>query len=215
MTVQDVGGNTVTSYTDDVAIATGGNKLQPSDPRTQAAVAGVANFSGLSINEVGNYALTATSGALPSATSDSFTVNHGDPAQLAFITSPGDTPAMGTLSPTPQVGVYDNFGNLATSATVEIAVDLTPATGTLSGDASDETTDGVASFDGLSVEPPGTFPGTRSSALARPGANPHPGAHSRAVGGDGTRTLARTCRRAHPGQRAVPRAQSGAGAHAG
>lgn len=159
VTVQDVGGNTVTSYTDNVAIAAGG-KLQPSDPRTQAAVAGVANFSGLSINEVGNYALTATSGALPPATSNAFTVNHGDPAQLAFITSPGDTPAMGTLSPTPQVGIYDNFGNLATSATGTIDVDLTPATGTLSGDTSVDAVDGVASFGGLSVGPPGTFPGT-------------------------------------------------------
>ena len=79
VTVQDAGGNTVTTDTSSVTLAIGtnpggGTLTCTSNPVT--ASAGVATFAGCKISKAGNgYTLTATDGTLTSATSATFNVN--------------------------------------------------------------------------------------------------------------------------------------------
>ena len=77
--VQDAGGNTVTSNTSTVTLAISNNAGPGgvlSGTKAKAAVAGVATFSGLSIDVYGTgYTLSATAGSLTSATSAPFNIN--------------------------------------------------------------------------------------------------------------------------------------------
>ena len=94
--VEDAGGNLVTTSTASITIAIGTNPSGGalSGTLTHAAVAGVATFSGVSINKAGTaYTLTATSSGLTSATSTAFNVTVGAAAKLAFGTQPSATAA--------------------------------------------------------------------------------------------------------------------------
>ena len=83
MTVQDAGGNTVTTDTSTVTVAIANNAGPGgvlSGTLTKAAVAGVADFSGnaLKIDKIGTgYTLSATDGSLTSATSGAFNITAG------------------------------------------------------------------------------------------------------------------------------------------
>jgi len=78
VSVQDAGGNTVTSNTSTVTLAISNNAGPGgvlSGTKAKAAVAGVATFSGLSIDLYGTgYTLGATAGSLTSATSAAFNI---------------------------------------------------------------------------------------------------------------------------------------------
>src|SRR5207244_3058522 len=79
VTVQDAGGNTITTDTSTVTVAILNNPGSGTlgGTVTKTAVAGVASFSGngLNIDKVGSsYTLTATEGSLTSATSGSFNI---------------------------------------------------------------------------------------------------------------------------------------------
>jgi len=77
VTAQDAGGNTVTAFTGTVTIAIGSNPGNGalSGTTTVQAVAGVATFSDLSINNAASgYALKATAGTLAGATSAPFAI---------------------------------------------------------------------------------------------------------------------------------------------
>jgi hypothetical protein len=77
VTVEDANGDKVTTDTSSVTLAIGSNPGGGtlSGTKTVAAVAGVAIFSGLSINATGTgYTLTATDGSLTGATSSTFNI---------------------------------------------------------------------------------------------------------------------------------------------
>jgi trimeric autotransporter adhesin len=78
VTVQDAGGNTVTTDTSSVTLAIGtnpGSGALTCTANPVAASAGVAGFAGCKIDKAGTgYTLTATDGSLTSATSASFNV---------------------------------------------------------------------------------------------------------------------------------------------
>ncbi len=77
VTAQDLGGNTVTGFTGNVAVAIGTNPGAGtlSGTTTVQAVAGVASFADLSIRTAGTgYTLTASSGSLKGATSAPFAI---------------------------------------------------------------------------------------------------------------------------------------------
>ncbi|MCP4454092.1 MAG: DUF11 domain-containing protein, partial [Planctomycetes bacterium] len=161
--IQDGSGNAITSNTDNVTISLGQNPGSGvlSGDLTKAASGGLAVFDNLSINRTGTgYTLVATSGTLTSATSSSFVIGAATPAKLVFATSPGTTPAMGSLSPTPRVEIQDNFDNLVTAATALIAIGITPGTGatgaTLTGSLSEIAVNGVATFSDLKLNRAGT-----------------------------------------------------------
>ena len=167
VTVQDAGGNTVTTDTSTVTLAIGTNPasgtLTCTGGLSTAAVAGVATFSGCSINKssASTYTLTAADGALTSATSATFTIVPGAAAQVAFSAAPSGNNTAGTAFGTqPIVTVQDVLGNTVTSdsSTVTLAIGTNPAGGTLSctGGLTKQASSGVATFTGCSIDNFGT-----------------------------------------------------------
>ncbi len=121
--IKDAFGNTVTTATNTITIAIGTNPSTGTLSGTASvnAIAGIATFSGLSIDKAGTgYTLVASSGLLTSATSASFTINAAAAASIAV------TPAVainivvgGTQAFTGKV--LDAFGNERTSDSASIA----------------------------------------------------------------------------------------------
>jgi len=76
VTIQDAGGNTVTTSSAPVTLSittpAGATLTCTTNPKT--ATSGVATFAGCKINKTGTYTLTATSGSLTAATSPSLTI---------------------------------------------------------------------------------------------------------------------------------------------
>ena len=136
VTVQDAGGNTVTTDTSSVTLTLttpgGGSLACTANPK--AAVAGVATFAGCKVDKSGSYTLTATDGALATATSTPFTITAGAASQLRYVTSAAGTTAScptGSLavgnggSLTTYVAILDAFGNLTTAPATSTSITLT------------------------------------------------------------------------------------------
>lgn len=164
VTARDQYGNTATSFVGSVTIAIGANPGSGTLGGTKdvTASAGVATFSGLSIDKVGTgYTLTATptAGAPPAAvTSTTFNINPGAPVKLAFIAQPTNASAGSPINPAVQVAAQDAQGNTTPAyvSNVTIAIGTNPGAGTLSGSAVATPVNGVATFAGLSINKPGT-----------------------------------------------------------
>jgi hypothetical protein len=123
------------------------------------AVNGVATFSGLSINNVGNgYTLEVSATGVTSAPTTSFNITSGAPTQLVFSTEPVSAvsgASLGSIS----VKIEDSNGNLETSSvlpvTLAIGNNAGPG-GTLSGSTTVNAVGGIATFPGLSIDIAGT-----------------------------------------------------------
>src|SRR5207302_3063571 len=95
----------------------------------KAAVAGVDTFAACKIDKAGTgYTLTATSGSLTAATSNSFNVTVGAASQLAFTTQPGGGVHTAVWAQQPKVTVQDAGGNTVTSssASITLAIGINP-----------------------------------------------------------------------------------------
>ena len=158
--VQDAGGNLVASSSASVTLAIGTNPSAGTlaGTATVNAVAGVATFSGLSIDKVGaGYTLVATSGALTSATSVAFNIAVGAAAKLVFVQQPSNTVSGAAITPAMTVQIQDSAGNLVNSAaSVTLAIGANPGAGTLAGTVTVNAVAGVATFSGLSIDKAGT-----------------------------------------------------------
>ena len=161
--IQDSAGNTITSSTATISIAIGTNPSGGtlSGTSSMPATAGVATFSGLSINKSGTgYTLTATSTGLVPATCPAFNLGAGTASQLAFQTSPGGAVVNTVFVTQPVVVVQDAFGNTVPGATDAIALAITTGTGTtgaaLSGTTTVAAAAGVATFTDLKIDKTGT-----------------------------------------------------------
>ncbi|MBN1507502.1 MAG: DUF11 domain-containing protein [Sedimentisphaerales bacterium] len=162
VTVKDGIGDTDTSYTGRITIAIGNNPAGGvlSGTKQRNAVAGVADFPGLSINKASdeNYTLVATAeGIGGSAESNPFQIIPAAAASLVFIRSPGRTSANEILSPHPQVEIRDSLDNRVTGSADPVTVALV-GPGTLGGTTTVNADQGVATFADLTVGPPGAFP---------------------------------------------------------
>ena len=160
VTVQDIAGNTVTTSTASIGIAIGTNPVGGTLTGTTpvSAVAGVATFSDLSINNVGvGYTLVASSAGLTGATSNAFTI-YGPAAKLAFIVQPSNTAAGANITPAVTVAIQDTAGNTVVSSTASIAlvIGTNPASGTLTGTTPVAAVAGVATFSNLNINNAGT-----------------------------------------------------------
>lgn len=158
--LQDAAGN-ISPVTNTVAIAIATNPSSGTLAGTTslAAVNGTVTFSNLSINKAGNgYTLTASSAGLTSATSNAFNITPGAAAKLAFSVQPSNTQAGSTITPSPKVTIQDAAGNTVTSASnsVTLAIGTNPSAGTLSGTLTVAAANGVATFNGLSINNVGT-----------------------------------------------------------
>ncbi len=128
-----------------------------SGTKTVAAVAGVATFSDLSINNPGtNYRLRATSTGLTGISSAQFNITAV--TQLVFTVEPGNIAAGGTMTPAVQVTAEDAAGRVATGFTgnVAVAIGANPGGGALTGTKTVAAVAGVATFGDLSVDKAGT-----------------------------------------------------------
>ncbi len=173
VTVQDAGGNTVTSdNATAITLAIGTNPaagtLACTGGLSKTVTAGIASFAGCTINNPGTgYTLTADDGVggLALITGVAFNVAAGPATQLAFTTQPGGGTGGLAWATQPVVQVRDQFSNTvgsdnATVVTLAISGG-TPATGgpgtlTCTGGLSKTVTAGVATFAGCKIDKAGT-----------------------------------------------------------
>src|SRR3954454_24219396 len=163
VTVQDAGGNTVTTDTSGVTLAIGTNPAGGTLTCTTnplAAVAGAASFAGCKVDKAGTgYTLTATDGSLTTATSNSFNVTVGPAAKLAFTDQPGGATGGTAFTGQPKVAVLDAGGNTVTTdaSNVTLAIGTNPGAGTLTCTTNPVAASaGEASFSGCKIDKLGT-----------------------------------------------------------
>lgn len=165
VTVQDANSNTVTtsSATVNVAITTnpGGGTL--SGTTSINATNGVATFSDLWIDKVGNsYKLTMTSTGLTSAVSSAFNVTAGTATQIGYTAEPSSGTGGVAWTTQPKVAIQDAYGNTVTTApATSVTLSITSGTGT-SGAAltctanPKNTASGVVTFAACKIDASGT-----------------------------------------------------------
>ncbi|HET7250071.1 MAG TPA: hypothetical protein VFI79_09515 [Gemmatimonadales bacterium] len=155
VTALDSLGNTASSFTGTVTLAIGTNPGGGTlTGGTTVAVAGVATFSGLSIDKIGSgYTLKASSAGLPTITSTAFDIIPAPATKLVFSVQPSSTTAGATITPAVQVTAQDAQGNTVTSFTgsVTMSIGTNPGGGSLSGTKTVVAAGGVATFSDLSI----------------------------------------------------------------
>ena len=161
VSIEDAQGNLVTTATNQVtiAIATNPSSGTLSGTAQLNAVAGVATFSTLNINNTGTgYTVAANATGLTTAASSAFNVLVGAASKLAFTVPPSSVAAGGAIAPSVAVSIEDALGNVVPTATtqVTIAIGTNPSSGTLSGTAQLNAVAGVAAFSTLSINKVGT-----------------------------------------------------------
>jgi len=159
--VEDGSGNPVTDSTNPVTLAlTGVSGL--AGTLTATPQNGIATFSNLSVATAGTYTLTATSPSLTSATSASFVITAlggsapPPPVKLAFLQQPTNASTGATIAPAVTVVVEDSNGNTVPTAVNPVTLTLVGGTG-LTGTLSVIPTNGIATFNTLSVSNAGTY----------------------------------------------------------
>jgi hypothetical protein len=168
VTVNDMYGNTSPGATVEVslsliAITPESYEAVLSGVTKIKAVSGVARFTGLSVDKIGTYVLMATSGSLGSAYSNTFDITPGAGVKLFFNTQPLTAAAGSPLTVMPPaiaVLVQDAYGNTTNDSSTEVTLTITPGTGSsgavLSGVTKLKASNGVASFEGLTINKVGT-----------------------------------------------------------
>jgi hypothetical protein len=158
--VQDSFGNLVAGDSSTVKLTlSNGAFANGSTTVSVQAAGGVATFSALVINTIGNYTVKASDGALTAATSSSVAINPAAAAQLAFLKQPPATGTAGVaLSPAIQVAVQDSFGNLVASDSSTVTLTLSSGTfGDGTTTVSVQAVKGVAMFSGLVINTAGSY----------------------------------------------------------
>ncbi|ADO68260.1 Ig-like domain-containing protein [Stigmatella aurantiaca] len=125
--LQDAAGNTVGSAT--LAVTLDLAEDVPFTPVTVNAVAGIATFSGLTLNQVGTYHFKASSSALPEVQSGPFTIQAAAAARLDLVGWVG--PVTSGVPGSVEVKAFDAFGNVATGYTGTVRFTSTDPQATL------------------------------------------------------------------------------------
>jgi hypothetical protein len=157
--VQDGGGNTVPTDSILVTLSLGSNPggATLSGPTTATTSAGVATFSGISLDRAaGGYTLVAAASGLTSATSATFAIAPALPQHLVITSAPAAAVATATFPSAVIVEARDTFGNRtpAFAGPVSVAIGTNPAGGTLSGSTTVAAVNGIATFAALSIDNP-------------------------------------------------------------
>ncbi len=163
--IVDFGGNPVSADPRSIALAleenpAGGDLRGVAQRTTVNGLATWATGDGLRIETAaGGYTLRATHDGAPFAASDAvvsdpFTVTPSTSAALRFLQQPSETPAGAVVTPPVRVEIVDAFGNrTAVADRVDLSLLAAPCDGSASG-ASVAASDGIATFDALSVGTP-------------------------------------------------------------
>jgi uncharacterized repeat protein (TIGR03803 family) len=128
------------------------------------AVDGIATFTGIPINEVGNYKLVASDATLKKADSNTFDVAAA--GTLTFITQPAGFTAHNPSTTPVQVEFLDQFGNVITNETHSVSLSVSPANGGSGDNLKESTVKGIATFKNLHFPNIGTYTLTASSTGA-------------------------------------------------
>jgi uncharacterized repeat protein (TIGR03803 family) len=134
---------------------------------TVDAVAGVATFSGLTLNAAGTYTLKATDGALKFAISKSFSVPTD--AQIVPSVQPSDVAAGAKMSSPIVMDFEDQFGNILTTShsVMKLSIVSGPTGAKLTGNTAPATR-GVATFKNLEATKAGSYTLAVSDGAATP-----------------------------------------------
>jgi hypothetical protein len=117
---------------------------------------GIANFTNVTLHTAGDYTLSAAVGSV-SGVSDSFNVSAGAASKMIFTQPPADT-TENTIFDV-QVELLDRYNNVAATddSTAMLTLATNPAGAALSGLSTAMFSNGLASFDGLSLNAAGTY----------------------------------------------------------
>ncbi len=158
--VQDAAGNIVRDGTSQVSLRIGSNPGNAilSGGTVVVTSSGVAAFSSVSINKIGNgYTLIAAAPAFPPAESAPFNLTTGPVSKLVFSTQPTTNAPGATITPAVAVAVQDDFGNTVLTAThsITLSIGTNGGGGVLSGTTTVTAVNGVATFSDLRINNPG------------------------------------------------------------
>src|SRR2546426_1044878 len=190
VTAYDSLGNVATNFTGPVraALGTDGsvskNAKLTGAPNPVTAVAGVATFPNLHIDQTGaGYTLTAAFGsATPVTTSAAFTITASPPppppppTHLGFTQQPQNAVAGATITPPVQVAALDAAEQVAQgfNGAITLGLGANPGTGTLSGGAPVTAVNAVATFPNLSINRAGNGYTLRATAATLTAATSSP-----------------------------------------
>ena len=161
VSVSDAGGNPEPNASVTVTLSAGSGTLSGTTVRTTNG-AGIASFSGLSIDKTGSKQITASSGGLTVA-STSFSVTPGAAATIAFTQQPSNAVAGASIAPPVVVRLLDSNSNPIPNASVTLSKASGP--GTLSGTLAQSTDgSGNATFANLSFDKVGGYQITADGA---------------------------------------------------
>jgi large repetitive protein len=154
---EDQYGNLATGFngTLTASLAGNGGKGTLDGTLTEQAVAGIAEFNSLSVDQAGSgYTVTVTSiTPATSVVTDAFSITPAAPAELVIASQAPTTVTAGAAFGL-TVDIDDVYGNVATSfvGTVNIALSLNQASAPLYGNQSITASDGVVNFAGLAID---------------------------------------------------------------
>jgi autotransporter-associated beta strand protein len=166
--VEDQFGNVVTSDSSNVTLAVASGPGSASGTLTVAASSGVATFGDVIFDAAGTYSLTANDGDLTPATSNSFVVSPAAAAKVVYGVGPSDVVAGVAESPSITVSVEDQFGNIVTSDSSNVALAVASGPGSLSGTITVAASSGVALFSNVILDTTGTYTLTASDGGLTP-----------------------------------------------
>lgn len=174
--LRDASGNRVASGSGPitVAISTGPAGASISGTVTADLVSGEASFTDVRLPRAGTgYTLTATLVGSPTIrppVTRVFTTAPAAPAALVFLTEPTASTVGFPITPAVRVAVVDDFGNVVTSASNSVSLDLAvaPAGSQLTGTTTATSVAGIATLGNLRVDRAATAVRLRATAAGLP-----------------------------------------------
>lgn len=152
--VQDAFGNALPDVGGEVTVSLEGEGGTLDGTLTALVSHGVATFTDLSVDKVGDYTLAFHYGATVVAQSRRVHVKPGAPAGLAFELQPSGAVAGVSFAPGISVAIVDKKGNMVPGAVGDVTVALAdnPGNAELGGTLTVPAAEGVAVFPDLSVQ---------------------------------------------------------------
>ena len=161
-------GNLVTASTSVTLTLSGGKFSTNASTATATTTGGFATFSNLIVKTAGEYSIAVSAGTKTGPSFD-FVVNPAAASKLAWLAAPASTAIAGSTLDSVAVVVLDAFGNRIT--TDNSSVTLTLGSGTFGNGSSTSTVmavEGIAVFQGLSINKAGSYKLTASDASLTP-----------------------------------------------
>lgn len=149
-----------TDYVGDITLAIGTNPSGGilSGTVTKTAVAGLATFNDLDIDEPGTgYTLIATATGLTQDESATFNITQEAAVELDFLVEPVDTQVNTIIDPPIRVRALDSEGDVDTNYVANVVLSKFSGPGIISGTLTKAAVAGVAEFDDIQGDTAGAY----------------------------------------------------------